>query len=156
VAHVALGAPPVRHSAPASPAVGAGSSQAPLGTATPVWSPPSSATASPSQYAAECQAYFKNPWKPGAQSGDKSGGQSWDQADFGKLSAAAGGPQYVLVFCVKYLPPNAGHGKKPGDGYPSRYPGGKFVMPPADSNGQGQNQGGGNGSGSGSGHLHGD
>jgi hypothetical protein len=81
-----------------------------------------------------CQAYFKDPWR--------NGSRSWDRSDFQALSKAAGGAKWVLRYCVqnKYLTGStwsSGHFQ-----YPQGYEGGPWGWTPGQDSGQ--SHGGGN------------
>jgi hypothetical protein len=79
---------------------------------------------------AMCQAWLKDPWRPGSR--------NWDEADFDKLSALAGGPRNVLYYCWTQLPKDYWQSQPPVN-YPPRSsngrwdwtpPGGKAQWPP--------------------------
>jgi hypothetical protein len=132
-AHVVIGAPTAQHRAtprPSAHPTGVGrlsgsATPAARGTATATPSG-SAAAAGPGQW---CQAYFKNPWRPGST--------SWDKSDFEKLGKAAGGPRWVLRYCVKYLTGSLRPGGQ-GSHFPNGYSGGSWASP---SNGQNPGQG---------------
>ncbi|MCW2930634.1 MAG: DNA-directed polymerase specialized sigma subunit, sigma24 family [Actinomycetia bacterium] len=132
-AHVVIGAPSVQRHAttrPTTPATGGGrlngSSATPAAgrpTATATTAAPSgSATTAPAGPRQWCQAYFKSPWRPGST--------SWDMSDFTKLAKAAGGPRWVLKYCLPYLtglPWSGGHGFR----FPTGFDAGSWAWPPS-------------------------
>jgi hypothetical protein len=143
-AHVVIGAPSAQRHAntrPATPATGAGNLSGSPSTPAAAWPTASATTAAPSGSASAttagpmqgsrqlCQAYFKNPWRPGST--------SWDMSDFTKLAKAAGGPRWVLKYCLPYLrgePWSGGHGFR----FPTGFDGGSWAWPP---NGEGPGPG---------------
>jgi hypothetical protein len=137
-AHVVIGAPSAQQQAttrPTAPATGGGSvngssatpaATRPAATATttaPSGSSTSAAPTGPRQGPKQwCQAYFKDPWRPGST--------SWDMSDFTKLAKAARGPRWVLKYCLRYLtgqPWSGGHGFR----FPTGFEGGSWAWPPS-------------------------
>jgi hypothetical protein len=146
-AHVVIGAPSpsTPHHAttrPTAPATGvgrlSGSSATPAARPTPTAAlSGSAATTNPRQW---CQAYFKNPWRPGSR--------SWDMADFAKLAKAAGGSRWVLRYCFPYLtglPWSGGHDTH----VPNGFDGGSWAWTPT-GQAPGKNPDGSTGAGKGS------
>jgi hypothetical protein len=132
-AHAAFGAPAVKTTAPSaprvevtgavrasasSPAISGAKQHRPAITSAP--GPTSDAPADGPRD--ECQAYFKNPWKPGST--------SWDKSDFEKLSKVApGGAAWVLWYCARYLnEPHSLGGTR--FFYPAGFPGHSFAWTP--------------------------
>jgi hypothetical protein len=91
-----------------------------------------------------CQAWLKDPWRPGSKDKD------WDEADFDKLSALAGSSRNVLYYCWTQLPkdywqsqPFAQYPPRPNSGrWDWTPPGVKAQWPPvsagSDANGASQ------------------
>jgi hypothetical protein len=84
-----------------------------------------------------CEAWLKNPWRPGVK--------NWDDEDFAKLSALAGSPQMVLYYCSTKLPRDY-WGSAPFFHYPQGYNNGHWAWTP-DSNSPAQGNGPSQGSG---------
>ena len=70
---------------------------------------------------AMCQAWLKNPWRPGSK--------AWDEADFGKLSTLAGSPTSVLYYCSTQLPKDYWQ-SQPSAHYPPRSSSGRWDWTP--------------------------
>ena len=129
-AHVVIGAPPAPHHTTVRPTVsatggaglsGSGAPAVEHPTATPTPSRAATATAPAQGPRQRCQAYFKNPWRPGSR--------SWDKTDFTKLAKAAGGPQWVLRYCFTYLKGQPWWGS-PGFRFPNGFDGGVWAWTP--------------------------
>ncbi len=130
-AHEVIGAPKAGHQATArrnTPVTGGGSlngsSATPAAHAKPTAVPSGDASApapkaGPKQW---CEAYFKNPWRPGST--------SWDKSDFIKLSRAANGPWWVLRYCAPYLNGPSWLGDH-GFRLPAGYDGGPWAWTPS-------------------------
>jgi hypothetical protein len=85
-----------------------------------------------------CEAWLKDPWRPGVK--------NWDDEDFDKLSTLAGGPQMVLFYCWKNLP-RGFWGSWPFFRFPPRYSNGHWDWTPGNqppASGDGNSQGGAN------------
>lgn len=139
----------VRPSAPASGGAGGAGVAGVSASPTPANQPTPTVAAGVSNASAAdtdqalCRAWLKNPWWPGVK--------NWDHEDFNKLSAIAGGPQMVLLYCWKKLPRDY-WGTGPALHYPPGYGNGHWasvpdIKPPAPGNGpsQGGDSGDGNG-----------
>jgi hypothetical protein len=133
-------APP--SSAYASASSGGGAGVAGISaTHAPKDKPTPTATAATSNASADtpqalCEAWLKNPWRPGVK--------NWDDEDFDKLSTLAGSPQMVLFYCWKKLPRDY-WGPAPVFRYPPGYRNGHWAWtpgsnPPAQDNAPSQRQ----------------
>jgi hypothetical protein len=87
-----------------------------------------------------CEAWLQNPWRPGAK--------NWDNQDFDKLSALAGGPQMVLFYCWTNLPKSywgsVHYLPRYSDGHWAWPPGGKLPLPVNGNSQDGLSDSGGN------------
>ena len=84
---------------------------------------PTAASGSAGTPQAMCQAWLKNPWRPGSKDKD------WDEADFDKLSALAGSPRDVLYYCWTQLPKDYWQSQPPVH-YPPRSSSGRWDWTP--------------------------
>jgi hypothetical protein len=82
---------------------------------------PTAASGAVSTPQAMCQAWLKDPWRPGSK--------DWDEADFDKLSALAGSPKNVLYYCSTQLPKDYWQSQPPVH-YPPRSSSGRWDWTP--------------------------
>ena len=110
--------------------------------ATPSPSPAATGTASGETPQALCEAWLKDPWRPGVK--------TWDREDFDQLSTLAGSPQLVLFYCWTQLPMSYWR-TVPLPHFPSHSDNGHWAWPaggkpaPGDGSSQGGNWGPGGG-----------